>query len=232
MGVDAEMFVRTKHKVTDTDLRKWHYSLGCAFHEHLWAFGTHANKVPDKLYLFRVDRWAQDGPTLYPEKGETFLRLHPRTRYYGPGYERGDFPTIKALAEFLELLIPEAEVWYGGDLSGICAERFGPLEREQMLHHWVENQHRPYLTYGRDTMNSTNPVCPYCHEVCPQYGWGGSYAASYTCIGCGWERTTRDGKVYEGWKLSIDEFGREKVTKCSQEPHYCGTPSMVKAKPS
>lgn len=202
MGVDAEMFVRTRTKVTEANLREWHYAFGSAFHDHLWAFGTHDNKVPETLYLFPVEVWEQDGDDIIPEEGETFLRLRPTSRYYGPGYERGDFPTLKAMAEFLEVLIPESEIWYGGDSSGMCAERFDRQAREEMLLHFVQHQHAPYLGHRNQYMETqpTWPKCPYCQRECPQFGFGKSYA-SFSCLGCGWKHVERDGKTETGWNL-------------------------------
>lgn len=204
MGIDAEMFVRTKTKVTPELLREWHCALGSAFHEHLWMFGTHENKVPEELFLFPVKRWEQDGPDIKPKPGETFLRLRPKSRYYGEGYERGDFPTLKSIAEFLEILIPDSEVWYGGDSSGVCAAPFGREQREELLRHFVKHQHSPYLDSGmrREMLpgKPARPVCPYCQQECPQFGFGGTYA-SFTCLSCGWKRIEKDGKVQMGWNL-------------------------------
>lgn len=38
-------------------------------------------------------------------------------RYYGPGYERGDWPTIYGAIRVLQAAFPEATVYYGGDSS-------------------------------------------------------------------------------------------------------------------
>lgn len=46
---------------------------------------------------------------------------HPRVvvgtmaRYYGPGYERGDWPSIYGAIRVLQAAFPEAKVYYGGD---------------------------------------------------------------------------------------------------------------------
>ena len=202
MGIDAEMFVRTKYDFTPEELRVWHFRFGMAFHDHLWAFGTESNQVPEELQLHEIKVYEQDGPTIKPEPGERFLRLRPKSRYYGPGYERGNFPILKAMAEFLELLIPESEVWYGGDSSGVLAEKFGPMERQEMLHHWVSNQHMPYADGRNPYMpkQPDEPFCPYCKFQTAQYGWGETFRA-YHCLGCGWRHIDRDGTIKTGWKI-------------------------------
>lgn len=65
------------------------------------------------------------------------------TRYYGPGYERGPWPSIAAY--LLELLAdPNVEaVGYGGDNS----DHMEPVTLEwltQMNLHYIDNCERPY----------------------------------------------------------------------------------------
>ena len=43
------------------------------------------------------------------------LRVELETAYYGPGYERGYWPEIAAVLEFLRRRLPAARVWYGRD---------------------------------------------------------------------------------------------------------------------
>lgn len=66
--------------------------------------------------------WFQDGPEIVAGEDEQFVQVHMQSRYYGPDYERGDWPFIKSVAAWLERRFPGCEVWYGGDSSGICAE--------------------------------------------------------------------------------------------------------------
>jgi len=68
------------------------------------------------------------------------------TRYYAPGYERGEWPSIAAVLMQLHEA-PEVEVvWYGGDgMVGECdVERVLEISRHYMLH-----GNRPYYQKGR-----------------------------------------------------------------------------------
>lgn len=38
-------------------------------------------------------------------------------RYWGPGYERGDWPSTYGAIRWMQTLFPEAKVYYGGDSS-------------------------------------------------------------------------------------------------------------------
>lgn len=209
MGIDAEMFVRVPFKPTEAQLRDWHFRLGSAFHHKLWIFKRRDGFPQDPYLLFPVDVWEQDGDDIVPDDGETFLRFRPQTRFYGIGYERGDLPTILMLAEFVERLVPGGEVWYGGDSSGVCAERFDAPARNALFDHFVAVQCNPYYSDRGSLMigKAPNPECPYCKVPCPQFGFGGSYS-SHSCQACGWKRVQRGDYVTSGWDLK-DEFEQD-----------------------
>lgn len=96
MGIDAQMFLRTKNPehVTPEFLR--------AAERRLFSlFGADAFDLWDDKHglLSTTSRYVQDGPILKPRKDEKFIVLQLSTRYYGEGYERGDFRLIHDVAE-------------------------------------------------------------------------------------------------------------------------------------
>jgi hypothetical protein len=182
MGIDAEMFIRTKHPITPEILRRAEHMLFAIFGEDLHSWNDRILEV--------VAEWEQDGPTLRPDEGETFVRVHLATRYYGEGYERGNFRLIHDIAEALETLIPGGEVWYGGDSSGACAEKFGAAERAELRAYWLKHAHKPYHGVFWD---GPGPKCRRCDVPMPQYGSGPRYS-SHSCE-CGEKRVMRDGVV-------------------------------------
>jgi hypothetical protein len=187
MGIDAEMFVRTKQNVTPEFLR-------AATHKLHSIFGSDIDTYVDDL-LEVVSKWKQDGPDIRPRKGETFVRVRLWTRYYGPGYERGNFRLIHDLAEVLETIFPESEVWYGGDSSGVLAEPFHAVARRKMRDHWLKHANAYYRQMG-SMMGSGGrgadaPQCRKCQVPMSQYGFGGAYAA-FSCE-CGERSVTRNG---------------------------------------
>lgn len=192
MGVDAEMFVRTKEHVTPEQVRSWAYHLGASFGpDRFWIW--HEDK---RHCLMLVDEYEQDGDTIYPEEGETFIRVFPATRYYGKGYERGDISFLIMLAEWLERVIPGAEVWYGGDSSGCCASKFDKPERERMMAYFCEVAHHPYNRgFSYIFRNSAPPLCPLCDVNLIENGGGQGKAFLY-CEGCGQQAISySDGQV-------------------------------------
>jgi hypothetical protein len=200
MGIDAEMFVRVRPPLSEDRVRRLSYEAVSAFGTgKLWVDREHGRRP-----IYAVDRYEQDGPTLRPKKGEQFLRLSMWARYYGEGYERGDLPTIIMLAEWLEHRVraepgnESAEVWYGGDSSGVCAAPFGAKERLALFVHFVEVGHAPYRS-GWSTDSALSRRCDFCDEPMRQYMFGGR--DGFECEGCGLQEVTPDrGRTWEKQK--------------------------------
>lgn len=145
--------------------------------------------------------WLQDGEPAVAEPDEQFLEVHLMTRYYGPDYARGNWMTIRTVAEWLEFKLPGAQVWYGGDSSGICAAPFGPAERALVNRFFLETGHRTYRDYFRGTfaIGVSAPRCDCCEIAMSDTGGGGPDGRTFWyCDGC-------DGKVV------TFETGREPV---------------------
>lgn len=139
----------------------------------------------------------QYGPDVVAEPGEWLLRVSVWSQYYGPGYERGDLLTLCAIAEWCEVNIPNCEVWYGGDSSGVLLAPFGNPERVMLRRHLYSAIGRDYYSYGSRS-GITPPRCSLCPpgEGSPwqQFGSGSNYVACH-CAGCGKSKETRDKGV-------------------------------------
>lgn len=149
--------------------------------------------------------WTQDGDAIYAQPGEYFLEVSLWTRYYGPGYERGDILTICAVAEWCEQNLPPCEVWYGGDSSGVLAEPFGPAERAAMRAHLYGAAGRDYFKHDKPGTFPTPKPCGLCvpgENRFNRYGWGNKYVA-VSCGGCGKNFESLDSGVT--WILKKDE---------------------------
>lgn len=193
MGIDAEMFVRTKEQVTKEQVLNWAYEIGSAFGSKRF-FGIRPDQGwgDPRHHLVIIDEYHQDGPSIFPDEGETFIRVYLWTQYYGPEYERGDLPLIINVARWLEEKIPSAEVWYGGDSSGVLAKPFGVAEREGLWKHFIAVGHAPYSDYFDRTDGVKAPICDMCDKALRCNGWGQNWRLFY-CSGCGRELETRDG---------------------------------------
>lgn len=207
MGIDAEMFVRTRAPITEDFVRRLGYELGRSFgRDRFWI--SRAGQYDDQPHYRGaaavVEKYEQDGDDIVPEPGETFIRIYPTTRYYGAGYERGDLPFLIMLAWWLESKVPGGAVWCGGDSSGVCAEPFGVKERADLWAHFLSNAHEPYNGFGR---SEERIVCPDCVEPMVQYGSGGGWTM-HVCDGCGWRRESQDGVVTQG-EYAVMERARD-----------------------
>lgn len=64
-------------------------------------------------------------------------------RYYGPGYERGDWPRIYSAIMLMQRCFPEATVFYGGDSSDY-GEATTPGMLNRMWDHWCGSEWNAY----------------------------------------------------------------------------------------
>lgn len=223
MGVDAEMFVRLKgceNWLKPEDERRAAYELASTFgSDHFlitigdWPKETswehHALSIMMPIKDARAAEyhgaddtaigrtiWMQDGDPIIADDDEQFIRVHIFTRYYGERYARGDWLTIKAVAEWCERRWPAGEVWYGGDSSGICAEHLTPERRQQIHEFFLTSGRKSYTHYGRTSRDSITghaaPICPVCSVGL--IGCGGGHSLTYWYSdGCGKKAITTRG---------------------------------------
>ena len=195
MGIDAEMFVRTRQGYTEEQVRHMAHDLAEAFgHDRFIVIRPEQGYswIPNGRHCLElVDVYEQDGPPIHPENGEQFIRVHTSTRYYGKGYERGDWPFIDGVIRWLKMRIPDAEVWYGGDSSGVCAIQMDDAERQNLWELFAKVGHQPYEQHfgGR----AARPDCDFCLRPMVEYGWGPREAVRFRCAGCGHTLITTDG---------------------------------------
>lgn len=197
MGIDAQMFVKIKKPFTPKKVNELAYALGCSFGpEKFWIFRGNDYGAPQHA-LEIVKHGVQDGPDIIVPKGCQLLEVHPCTRYYGEGYERGDLPFLVMLAEWLERNIPDAQILYGGDSGGVCAEPFGPEERKKAIGYWA-NTTRTWLQ-GFSTENHGHN-CEFCNaQPMTQYSFSGnSVNGKWICRGCGYREDQDRKEVKEG----------------------------------
>jgi len=74
------------------------------------------------------------------------------TRYYGKGYERGDWPSIYGAIRLLQAAFPTARVFYGGDTDDVAPE----VTEEWLAETWAHylgpngNSYRDQRATGRE----------------------------------------------------------------------------------
>jgi len=142
MGVDCEIHFKLSSGLSDSELA----TLNWRFCEATGLKSYHDDHM--------VLRPRSSGPSF------TDYSVATTHRYYGPGYERGPWPEIAGILEWLRRQPEVSELRYGGD-SGGCEdlELVTPGLLESLWAHWAKVGGVPY-SRGRDT--STAPV-PQCH---------------------------------------------------------------------
>jgi hypothetical protein len=182
MGVDARMFVRTPTKGLP-DLQRVAWEMCASFGAgHFWIARESGRRA-----LAVLERYEQDGPDIFPAPEETFVNVSLRSRYWGPGYERGDLPLILTLAEWLERKFQKGAVWYGGDSSGVCAAPLDSVARAALLDHAASGSHGFLYRLGFSLQRgpgAKGQSCEFCGNVpMAEMRWGQGLVG-FICIGC------------------------------------------------
>ena len=93
-----------------------------------------------------VQRVPPGGYDLLPDdlpRAACVLRVRLESAYYGPGYERGYWPEVAAVLEFLRRRLPGGRVWYGRDDSDWVREVTAE-SLDALWAHWAEHGGKPY----------------------------------------------------------------------------------------
>lgn len=146
------------------------------------------HRKPGKAYT-------QDGEAVLAEAGEWFLEVNVWSRFYGEGYERGDLLTLCAIAEWCEINVPNCEVWYGGDSSGVCVEPWPGDRRYALRKHLYSEKGRDYFNYKSNIWGKgpRPEPCSLCVDKghFSEFGHGPDWLA-VSCAGCGKNFETKD----------------------------------------
>ena len=221
MGIDASMYALVKGDLSEADVVRYSYEIGSSVGPEAF-FLMQPNENSEwarngRRALERIEVYEQDGPDVPCPDGYSMLRVSLSGRYYGEGYERGDLWQYVSVAEWLERRLG-AEVFYGGDSSGVLAERFDRGARERLIQHWAELGGRPYReAFDRAESDPLRQTCSLCSVPMTRNGWGPLYAA-YFCIGCGHQIATCDGG--RSWMTKQQEREEEYRIQCEALEMY------------
>ena len=125
MGLNAEIWVLGEHPVEQVEK----------------AEALFANRLPGFLLNNRID---------VNPYGDSMLNLGGLGRYYGPGYERGNWPEIYAAIRLAQYCFPDSVVIYTPDseIPDPDDEATSADELADIWRHWLgENGHAYYENY-------------------------------------------------------------------------------------
>jgi len=138
--------------------------------------------------------WQQDGPEIIARDGEQFLEVNLFSRYYGPGYKRGDWLRLRGIIEWLRRRFPTGSVWYGGDSSGVCASEMDDEALKEIDDVFYASGRYGY-THPKYRGQDGDVTCPRCQEGTANTGGEGDKSFHY-CFGCGTSFVARQSFVY------------------------------------
>jgi hypothetical protein len=90
--------------------------------------------------------WMEDARLIIGMPGEQFIGSYLNERYFTCDYPAGDWRRISAIVDWLQINIPDGEVWYGGDSSGIQFEPLTPAIRSRFSACFAERAAAPPRT--------------------------------------------------------------------------------------
>lgn len=195
MGIAVEMFAVTKKKITNEQIAGLSYQLSCAFgYENFFMLRKEDESSPEYRALEVVEAIGilsdEDITEITPKEDETFVRVSFNDAFYNIGYERGNFPLYKNVAEWLEIKIPDAVIYYGGDT--VYPILFDKEARGLLWKHYCEVNKTPY--YEMFQKSEQRPICDFCNHKMYQHSFSSNAnEAKYICNGCGGKLQTDDG---------------------------------------
>lgn len=180
-------FIKHAKSLTDGTIEPARHALSIIRKVKEGAYYDPENSPEEKELANKVV-WFQDGETIVAKPDEQFIEVHFWGRYYGPGYERGDWGKYRNVISVLRLLFPGSEVWYGGDSSGCCAELMDDTKMAEFDACWMGLGRTPYISgFGGIGGAEAKAICPTCQTPMFQHGWGSGRtmmaceSCDYTC---------------------------------------------------
>lgn len=199
MGVNARMLIKTKnqYQLTEEEVLFLAYRLYNCFDDNLMVQGEKGIHC-----LEIIDKYEQDGRTIYPKPDEQFIEVNIFGSYYGIGYERGSLYIYIMMAEWLEKNIGNCKIFYGGDSDGVCIRSFGKRIRNKLFNYYCKKGHFEYQSYHGKYINKNNPICPLCKQPTTQYSVGNTFSL-HRCDGCNYSKRVQRNEVKEGFRIEI-----------------------------
>jgi hypothetical protein len=205
MGVDVELVANLKdRRLTDDELLSYSVKMCVAIGADNFFIGL-SNNTDHAITRVGADSWHRE--TIVYQSDDNILAVNMSRRYWGPGYERGDWPVIHYTILWIQTVLDAREVWYGGD-TGEALE----LVDDKMLVSYTNK----YL--AGDSMNywmrrlGGSWVCPTCRIGTSNCG-GGQGDTFLHCNGCGRNYIQfADGVVKTPKYRHMDFFKREEFT--------------------
>ncbi|MGL6075967.1 MAG: hypothetical protein ACRC8S_17555 [Fimbriiglobus sp.] len=138
MPVDPEIYATTECKMTEAELQVLSDHLAEQVDRTQFSHYFTGRGVIERVALGEYDILSD-----YLPRTACILRVRLERAFYGPGYERGYWPVIAAVLEFLRRRIPESQVWYGPD-CGDWVDQMTPEALDKLWSHWATHGGRPY----------------------------------------------------------------------------------------
>jgi hypothetical protein len=159
MPQDAEIHATTSARLTEEQVRFLGRDLLHFAPDQQASMFAEAGWHPLSIVDLSTEPWlTSDFPCA---NAVTILAVRWAGNYYGPGYERGYWPHIAAVIQFLKHRLPDCRVWYRAD-SGDSSTEMTPEAMGHLWHYWSHHGCRPY--HERHSQHGPRDAMPICDE--------------------------------------------------------------------
>ncbi len=203
MGVDAIIYAVSEIPLSDREVLTLSVDLAEAVGPGFFSLdpqGRYGDEPRHALSRVRRSSYLEELQPP-PEPGAEILEVNTLSRFYGEGYERGNFTDISAVCDWLTYR--GLTVYYGSDSGGGIS--LWSARREKLWKHWAVNGGRPYREGFGQSSKEHQRICTFCDRPLTQNGWGAGFA-HYTCRSC-----FRDDRTNDSGKTWIVRRGNEEI---------------------
>lgn len=178
----AEIYATTNAVLDEREVRLLSRDLVHFLPEYTLPLPVENGEYPLSTVNFAKDPWqVEDFPG---SDATTILRVNWDADYYGKGYERGYWPKIAAVIEFLKHRLVSCRLWYGPDNGAEIVE----MTQEAMAdlwRYWSHNGCRRYNERSPHWPKGAMSTCGQCQGATEFLAFGDAGAMVAFCPACG-----------------------------------------------
>ena len=200
MGVDAEILIKITNPdswLSEDELRQYSSKMTATIGVDSFFLRPGINR--HALSFYEEHEYYQDGPSIFRQDNEQFIEVHLASRYYGEDYPRGYWPSICFTLLWIKANLRDAEVWYGGDSSGICMELITEERLKQLNNYYLTTGTEEYWMNEKQSL-----ICDFCQTGVTIAGGGGAQPGRLSrkfvdCGSCGKQWVLRSDNMICAW---------------------------------
>lgn len=179
MGIDINMWVKSKKKYEEAELKELNYRF------------MEATSISSRVTAIELETSGY-----VPDDGFFYYDIYSPFRYYSEGYARGPWDSITTAINWLRYNFKDSEILYGGDCMVDECPILTKERQNEIDEFWFKSGGLTYRERKPDNELFAQK-CPNCDVLMNQYMWSGGNG-ELICLGCKYKIETKDqGKTWQ-----------------------------------